>query len=112
MALTDGQTAWLDSQLGPGTWDPTDLEARLDRTGKLEFAAREILGNRLSGFRSQAAQVSVPGEIAVNFSATIRAIERQLEELPAAPPPDGGDGPLTGGAYARIVRPDTRAWRR
>lgn len=111
MALSAADTAWLDAQLGPGTWTSADLEARFARTGSLPLAAREVLEGRLSTFRSQSAQLTVPGEIQFSNTENIHALERQLEDLPIPPPPDGGAG-WSGGAPARVIQPDTRRWRR
>lgn len=108
MALTVAEIAYLDTKLGPGTWKADDLEARIDRTGSEVYAAREVLEGRLAGFRAQPSQFTVPGEYQQSVIENIHALERQLGDLPAPPIPGGGSG----GAPARIVRPDTRRWRR
>lgn len=108
MALTVAEIAYLDTKLGPGTWDATDLEARIERTGSEVYAAREVLEGRLATFRSQPAQFTIPGEYQQSAQENIRALERALNSMPIPPEPDEGSG----GAPARIVRPDTRRWRR
>lgn len=111
MALTDDQAAFFDSKLGPGTWDPADLEARLTRTGSEVYAAREVLEGRLAAFSAQPAQYTLPGDYQQSTQANISALRETLKDLPAPPlppPPDGGSG----GAAAAIIRPDTRRWAR
>lgn len=111
MALTDAQTAFLDAQLGPGLWKSADLEARITRTGDIRLAAREVLDGAFATFLRQPANLAIPGEVSIGVGENIRALEKKLEEFPAAPTPEPPpDAAPVGGA--RIVRPDTSRWRR
>jgi hypothetical protein len=102
MALTDSQTAYFDSQLGPGTWTEGDLAPRLLRLDDNQFAvAREVLEGRLAKMRSQPAQFSVSGEYSQGTAANITSLETQLKNIPGT----SGDGGFTVG---RLVRPSLR----
>lgn len=106
MALTDSQTAYFDSQLGPGTWTEQDLTPRLDRLGQDALAvAREVLEGRLAKLRSQPAQFSVAGEYSQSTGANITSLETQLANLPAPP---GDDTTVGGITVGRMVRPSLR----
>jgi hypothetical protein len=100
--LTDAQTAYFDSQLGPDTWDDIDLQERLVRLDDNQFAVvREVLEGRLAKMRSQPAQFSVSGEYSQGTAANITSLETQLKNIPGTP----GDGGFTVG---RMVRPSLR----
>jgi hypothetical protein len=106
MALTDAQTAYFDSQLGPDTWDDVDLADRLVRVEQDSMAVvREVLEGRLAKLRSQPAQFSVAGEYSQGTAANITSLETQLANLPAPPDAETNVGGITVG---RMVRPSLR----
>lgn len=111
MALDAGQTAYVDGFLGADNWDSTDIESRLFRTGSLALAVREVVAARRATLADQPASLSVPGEISINTTANLKALDDLLALLPQppAPEPDGSAGLPTGGSFAgRLVRPGSR----
>ncbi|MFE4915810.1 hypothetical protein ACFRCX_30360 [Streptomyces sp. NPDC056652] len=85
--------AWLTSQLGTET-DLADLATRYARLGTARAVAIEVLYERKAALISQPSAVTVTSVVAVNFTANIAALERQIalleDGVPPAPDDDTG----------------------
>jgi hypothetical protein len=106
MALTQEQADYFDSQLGPGTYDASDLEARLARMDQdPTVVVRGVLEGRMAKLLASPASFAVPGEYSQSTGQNITALQLQLNNL--------GTGEAGGIGVGRMVRPDTRrrAWR-
>jgi hypothetical protein len=78
--LTDEELAYIRSEVG-ATPDDDDLQERYERLGSVTDVIVEVLRGRRAAFVNAPASVNVPGEIAVNTSANITALDRQLDRL-------------------------------
>jgi hypothetical protein len=92
-----GVLAWLLAELGTNT-DQADLNTRYTRLGTARAVAIEIVRERLANLRAQPSTINVSGVVAVSYTETIKAYERQLERLengepPAPDDPAGASGP-------------------
>jgi hypothetical protein len=115
VALTADQTAYLDSKLGPDTWESADLEAAISRiaartgadvTAATGYAARETLEGRLATMLAEPASETIPGEYSRSNDANIRALREAIDGISA--PSDSGDA----GNPIRVIAPDRTRWAR
>lgn len=92
--MTPAVIAWLTRQLGTAT-NIDDLTVRYTRLHSARAVALEVLGERLADLIAQPSAVTVTGVVAVNFTANIAALERQIASLesgvPEAPDDPGAD---------------------
>ncbi|MFD4397209.1 hypothetical protein [Kitasatospora sp. NPDC058478] len=82
--------AWLLAELGTST-DQTDLDARYTRLRSARATALEVLRERRQALLGQPLRITLTGVLAIDNSANIASLERQIGALAdpaAAPAPD------------------------
>jgi hypothetical protein len=78
--LTDEETAYLRSELGPDV-DLTDVQDRYTRLGTATAVVTEVLRERLAVLTSAPAQFAVSGVYSQDTSANIAALREQLARV-------------------------------
>lgn len=87
--------AWLIAQLGTAT-NTADLETRYTRLGTARAVAIEVLYERKADLIASPSAVTVTSVVAVNTTANIAALERQIASLEAGQPPAPDDPDVDG----------------
>ncbi|WP_382466581.1 hypothetical protein ACFIN9_26465 [Streptomyces noursei] len=84
------QRSWLLAQLGPDV-DVADLERRFFRLRSVREVALEVLGERRARLLADPLRVTVDGVVTMDLQENLRGIERQIQQVTAAPAPDAPD---------------------
>lgn len=83
-------TAWLQGQLGTDT-NMDDIAARYLRLGSARKVAIEVLYERRADLLATPTGITVNGVVAINTTANLAGLERQIAALEAGYPPAPDD---------------------
>lgn len=81
--LTEAEIAWVREWVGDEPDDSTLLAIiNQDDVQTKELLVRRVLNTRLANLLAEPADLNVPGEISINTTANIKALQDKLAGLP------------------------------